>query len=1097
MMITKLFFAGLMALSTLSAYAKDGGLDKIRFDKYWRVESESPDYKVSFIGGDTCEIMSPKGLTLWRKEKMTGGMTIEYDACVMDEGRPGDRLSDLNCFWMAQDPKFDDIRARMTWRNGIFLRCYTLRMYYMGYGGNNNSTTRFRRYDGDEAGVTDSAKRPRVLREYTDARHLLRPNHWYHIRLRNIGNRVQYFIDGQLLVDYTDDNPLKSGWFGFRTTQSRTRMANFKYYKSMPVDVPLRWVGAIPTTDKPVSFGVPFAKGELKDISSLSLGDGIAADKWVNARWQDGSVKWAGMTAVVPANTNGLRITAGTSSISGYAVGKGLQISDAPGRITISTGKVRAYISKSGNAILDSLYLGNTKIGDAARLVASIQNRPSGGDGDIHFTSFESKIGNVSVERAGNVRAVVKIDGSMSGANRSWLPFTLRMYFYARSEQIKMVFSFVYDGNQDRDFIHSFGLRFSVPMREEVYNRHIAFSCGNGGVWSEPVQPLDGRRDLRHDVPVVGIDGGKQKPEKRKQSAGVNMQVLQMAGRRIPDVNTFDEDNRFLLRNWAQWDGYRLSQLSDEGFTIRKRATADSPWIGTYSGHRADGYAFVGDVSGGIGVQLADFWQSYPSSIEIENARTPVADVTLWLWSPEAEAMDLRHYDKVVHNLLASYEDVQDGMSTPYGIARTSTLYLIPQSSYPGKQGVAQTASELDADARLMPLPEYLHDKHAFGIWSLPDSSVAARAKVEKRLSQYLSFYEKAIACNHWYGFWSYGDIMHAYDAERHEWRYDVGGFAWDNTELATPDWLWYSFLRTGRSDILHMAEAMTRHNSEVDTYHIGDMAGLGSRHNVSHWGCGAKEARISQAAFNRFYYYLTTDERIGDLMSAVRDADLMLYKIDPMRLAEPRSQYPCSAPARLRIGPDWLAYAGNWMTEWERTGNTAYRDKIITGMKSIGALRHGLFTGNKALGYDPATGVISFDGDTTMLNTNHLMTIMGGFEVMNEMLEMVDVPSFSRAWLDHATNYKRRAWDISSNKFPVRRLMAYAAYKNKDSRLAAGAWNDLWTRVEHEARGVFSLHDVMPPDVPEKLEEWDGISTNDAALWSLDAIYMLEVIGK
>lgn len=62
---------------------------------------------------------------------------------------------------------------------------------------------------------------------------------------------------------------------------------------------------------------------------------------------------------------------------------------------------------------------------------------------------------------------------------------------------------------------------------------------------------------------------------------------------------------------------------------------------------------------------------------------------------------------------------------------------------------------------------------------------------------------------------------------------------------------------------------------------------------------------------------------------------------------------------------------------------------------------------------------------------------------------------------------------DISSNKFPVRRLMAYAAYKNKDSRLAAGAWNDLWTRVEHEARGVFSLHDVMPPDVPEKLEEW------------------------
>jgi len=51
---------------------------------------------------------------------------------------------------------------------------------------------------------------------------------------------------------------------------------------------------------------------------------------------------------------------------------------------------------------------------------------------------------------------------------------------------------------------------------------------------------------------------------------------------------------------------------------------------------------------------------------------------------------------------------------------------------------------------------------------------------------------------------------MHSYDAARHEWRYDIGGFAWDNTELSTDIWLWYSFLRTGRADIFKMAEAMT-----------------------------------------------------------------------------------------------------------------------------------------------------------------------------------------------------------------------------------------------------------------------------------------------
>ena len=35
----------------------------------------------------------------------------------------------------------------------------------MGYGGNYNSTTRFRRYDGNEAGITDPKVRPAILKE--------------------------------------------------------------------------------------------------------------------------------------------------------------------------------------------------------------------------------------------------------------------------------------------------------------------------------------------------------------------------------------------------------------------------------------------------------------------------------------------------------------------------------------------------------------------------------------------------------------------------------------------------------------------------------------------------------------------------------------------------------------------------------------------------------------------------------------------------------------------------------------------------------------------------------------------------------------------
>lgn len=307
--------------------------------------------------------------------------------------------------------------------------------------------------------------------------------------------------------------------------------------------------------------------------------------------------------------------------------------------------------------------------------------------------------------------------------------------------------------------------------------------------------------------------------------------------------------------------------------------------------------------------------------------------------------------------------------------------------------------------------------------------------------------------------------------------------------------WLWYNFLRTGRADLWQMAEAMTRHTAEVDVYHIGPNAGLGSRHNVSHWGCGAKEARISQAAWNRFYYYLTTDERCGDLMTEVKDAEQKLYTLDPMRLAQPREQYPCTAPARLRIGPDWLGYASNWMTEWERTGNEAYRNKIVAGMKSIAALPSRIFTGPLALGFDPATGIITSECDPKLQTTNHLMTIMGGFEVMNEMMQMIDLPEWRESWLDLAANYKRKSWELRRNNFRISRLHAYAAYYSRDMQKAKEAWDDLCADVPSVEKGGLSVETVLPPFVPSELDECKYISTNDAATWSLDAIYMQEVI--
>ena len=176
-----------------------------------------------------------------------------------------------------------------------------------------------------------------------------------------------------------------------------------------------------------------------------------------------------------------------------------------------------------------------------------------------------------------------------------------------------------------------------------------------------------------------------------------------------------------------------------------------------------------------------------------------------------------------------------------------------------------------------------------------------------------------------WYGFWNYGDVMHTYDFDRHEWRYDVGGFAWDNSELATDLWLWMYFLRTGRADAFRFAEAMTRHTGEVDVHHLGRFAPLGSRHNVMHWGCSAKQLRISTALNRRYYYYLTGDERVGDLMREQIEAGRTLRTVLATRklpgAADRATSTTRTATSHTSgFGTDWGSIAGAWLTEWERT---------------------------------------------------------------------------------------------------------------------------------------------------------------------------------
>ncbi len=113
----------------------------------WRLEAASPRAQVTARDG-VLDIDTPAGLTLWFRQPLTSPVAIDYDVRAVQAGGPQDAVSDVNAFWMAQDPAMPGASALAAKRSGVFEDYDSLRTYYVGIGGNRNSTTRMRRYVG-------------------------------------------------------------------------------------------------------------------------------------------------------------------------------------------------------------------------------------------------------------------------------------------------------------------------------------------------------------------------------------------------------------------------------------------------------------------------------------------------------------------------------------------------------------------------------------------------------------------------------------------------------------------------------------------------------------------------------------------------------------------------------------------------------------------------------------------------------------------------------------------------------------------------------------------------------------------------------------
>lgn len=822
-----------------------------------------------------------------------------------------------------------------------------------------------------------------------------------------------------------------------------------------------------------VTWGMPWKKGEVSADTGYILttenGTAINVQSKPIAFWQDGSPKWTSHTANIKDN-----------SCVYFSQGKadtydGIKCSENDNEIVVENGKFTAVFPKKGDVLMSAPFA-------EARLVAVKENRTE--SADIQTKSEITYYGNIDkafIEDLGALRAVIKVTGTHKAKdNSTFLPFIVRFIVKADSDSVDIKHTFLYDADTGTDFIKGVGIRFTRPMFGKLYNRRIKIT-GDFGVMHEP---------------LVLVSSWRPKIDKTIYTRQLNGEIL--------SLDETDENIGKALADMTIWDNYKLTQITADSFTVKKRTRSNTcAYIDSNFGSRSKGLVFVGDEKGGIAVCMRDFWQKYPSSVWANKLSTDNAELTAWIVTPDAEAMDMRHYDTVAH-ASAYYEGFNEIGSSPVGIANTNELSLFMFDGVAADDTLMACADSVQKPAVLVADPEYYHSQKALGEWSLPVKNSPLTSWLEDELDKAFDFYKNEIEQRHWYGLFNYGDVMHTYDAARHCWKYDMGGYAWQNTELVPTLWLWYAFLRSGREDIFTVAEAMSRHAADVDIYHFGDLKGLGSRHNVIHWGDSCKEPRIAMAGHHRaLYYLLGGDLRMSDVFDDVKDADFATLNMDPLRFFYDKSEM--KLPTHARSGPDWSTYCSNWYTAWERTGDEKYKQKIQTGIDDLKKAPMRMISGSN-FEYDPETGHLGYIGESAA-GGSHLAVCMGGPQTWMELTECLDDKVFSDMLAEFGEFYYKTPEQKEKDSNGIIRgvwwpypymaagLAAYSAkYQNKPE-LAYKVWQVLVHSLAGKNKDEgFDKNTVSNYFNNKNLDEMFWISTNFTAQWCLNTIVALEL---
>ena len=224
----------------------------------------------------------------------------------------------------------------------------------------------------------------------------------------------------------------------------------------------IREPSGVSRTQWPLSAGLPFAQGALRDPAQIAIADSagkpLPTCATALATWPDGSIKWALLDTqidIAPMARAEFRIHT-DPQIEPASLQSPLSCQSDESTIAIDTGPLAVHLNRSGLRLFGDLALaGHSLLGssNAADFAAS----------DADDTHYPGLVENAFVEEQNELRLVVKVEGGFVAADGTrLLSWQARLYFFAHQPFFKVYHTFIHD--QPAPYVQLSRMHFALPL---------------------------------------------------------------------------------------------------------------------------------------------------------------------------------------------------------------------------------------------------------------------------------------------------------------------------------------------------------------------------------------------------------------------------------------------------------------------------------------------------------------------------------------------------------------------------------------------------------------------------------------------------------